>query len=152
NLEKVAPILDEAINLLGEEDRTAILLRFFEQRDFHSVGAALGSNEDAARMRVNRALTKLESLLQRRGVALSAAAVGTLLGAEAVTAAPAGLAASVAGAALTTSVAGSGTLTLLKVLTMTKVKAGIMSALAVAGLGTSLLVYNQAQAKFQQQE
>ena len=152
NLEKVAPILDEAINLLGEEDRAAILLRFFEQRDFRSVGAALGSNEDAARMRVNRALAKLESLLQHRGVALSAAALGTLLSADAVAAAPAGLAASVAGVAVATSVASGGTLTLLKVLTMTKVKAGMISAIVVAGLGTSLVVYNQAQAKFQQQE
>ncbi len=56
NLEKVAPLLDEAINQLGNEDRTAILLRFFEQRDFRSVGRALGSNEDAARKRVGRAL------------------------------------------------------------------------------------------------
>lgn len=30
---QVAPLLDEAINELGEADRTAILLRFFEQQD-----------------------------------------------------------------------------------------------------------------------
>ena len=47
SLQQVAPILDEAIIQLGSEDRTAILLRFFEQRDFRSVGEALGSNEDA---------------------------------------------------------------------------------------------------------
>ena len=34
NLASVAPILDDAINQLGSEDRTAILLRFFEQHDF----------------------------------------------------------------------------------------------------------------------
>src|SRR5665811_2328496 len=56
----VAPLLDEAINELSEADRTAILLRFFEQQDFRAVGRALGSNEDAARMRVTRALEKLE--------------------------------------------------------------------------------------------
>ena len=84
----VAPLLDEAINRLGAEDRTAILLRFFEQRDLRSVGNALGSTEDAARMRVNRALEKLHSLLTHRGVTLSAAALGTVLTAEAVTAAP----------------------------------------------------------------
>src|SRR5205823_10847740 len=32
NLAQVASILDEAINQLGAEDRTAILLRYFEQR------------------------------------------------------------------------------------------------------------------------
>ena len=63
----VAPVLDEAINELEEADRTAVLLRFFEQRDFRSVGQALGSNEDAARMRVTRALVKLEDFLKRRG-------------------------------------------------------------------------------------
>src|SRR5216683_6650207 len=71
----VAPILDEAINELGEADRMAILLRFFEQRDFGSVGEALGSNEDAARMRVTRALDKLHSMLTRRGVTLSVTAL-----------------------------------------------------------------------------
>jgi RNA polymerase sigma factor (sigma-70 family) len=78
NLEKVAPVLDEAINLLGNEDRTAILLRFFEQRDFHSVGMALGSNEDAARMRVGRALEKLRGRLARRGVASTVTVLAAL--------------------------------------------------------------------------
>src|SRR6185369_10847275 len=59
---QLAPVLDEAITQLGNEDRTAILLRFFEQRDFRSVGEALGSNEEAARKRVNRALEKLQTL------------------------------------------------------------------------------------------
>src|SRR5207249_3917572 len=100
--------LDEAINLLAAEDRAAILLRFFEQRDFRAVGAALGSNEDAARMRVNRALEKLRSLLQRRGVALSAATLAAALGSEALSAAPVGLAASVATTVLAGSVATGG--------------------------------------------
>ena len=95
NLEKVGPILDEAVNSLGNEDRTAILLRFYEQRDFRSVGTALGSNEDAARMRVNRALEKLQSILKRRGVTFSAAGLATALATGVVTAAPSGLAVSV---------------------------------------------------------
>jgi RNA polymerase sigma factor (sigma-70 family) len=111
----VAPILDEAINQLGAEDRTAILLRFFEQRDLRSVGNALGSNEDAARMRVNRALEKLHSRLKHRGVTLSVAALGTGLAAEAVTAAPAGLAVTISSVALAGAAAGTGTtFTLLK--------------------------------------
>src|SRR5579872_1948484 len=71
NLATVAPILDEAINQLEPDDRTAILLRFFEQLEFRAVGHALGANEDAARMRVNRALEKLHALLKNRGVTLS---------------------------------------------------------------------------------
>ena len=90
NLRSIAPVLDDAINNLDAEDRTAILLRFFEQHDFRTIGAALGSNEDAARMRVNRALQKLHLTLKRQGVSMSAAALGTALAAEAVSAAPVG--------------------------------------------------------------
>src|SRR5205807_70741 len=100
DLAQIAPVLDEAIMSLGTEDRTAIMLCFFERRDFRSIGQALGSSEDAARMRVTRALDKLHTLLSHRGVTLSAAALGTALATEAVTAAPAGLGGSVAGAAL----------------------------------------------------
>jgi RNA polymerase sigma factor (sigma-70 family) len=35
-LEHVTPILDEAISQLPYEDRTAVLLRFFEKRDFRA--------------------------------------------------------------------------------------------------------------------
>src|SRR6185295_5781447 len=40
NWRAIAPILDEAITRLPGPDRTAILLRFFEQRDFRSVATA----------------------------------------------------------------------------------------------------------------
>src|SRR5438067_8629486 len=33
HLSQIAPLLDEAINQLGAQDRAAILLRFYEQRD-----------------------------------------------------------------------------------------------------------------------
>ncbi len=49
NLDRVAPILDEAIGELGAADRAAILLRFFEQGSFQSVGDALGISDEAAR-------------------------------------------------------------------------------------------------------
>ena len=79
NFASIAPILDDAVNRLGAEDRAAILLRFFEQHDFRSVGEALGSNEEAARKRVDRALEKLQSLLKVRGVTLSGTALATTL-------------------------------------------------------------------------
>ena len=56
NLAQVAPMLDDAIGQLEAEDRKAILLRFFERQDYRSVGEALGSSEDAARKRVDRAV------------------------------------------------------------------------------------------------
>ena len=56
---QIAPVLDEAISKLGAKDRDAIVLRFFENKSLGEVGAALGASEDAAKMRVNRALEKL---------------------------------------------------------------------------------------------
>jgi RNA polymerase sigma factor (sigma-70 family) len=88
NLAEIAPILDDAINQLGDQDRTAIMLRFFEQRDLCAIGEALGSSENAAQKRVTRALEELRSLLKHRGVTSTAAALGTVLASEAVTAAP----------------------------------------------------------------
>lgn len=148
NLAQVAPVLDEAIDQLSAEDRAAILLRFFEQNDFRSVGTALGSTEEAARKRVNRALDKLQSLLQHRGVCLSTAALGTVLATEAVTAAPAGLAASLAGMALSSTAKGTGTtLSFLKLMASTKLKLGIIAAIAVAGVATTLQVRHQTQVR-----
>ena len=153
NLDQVAPLLDDAINQLGTEDRAAVLLRFFEQRDFRAVGAALGSTEDAARMRVTRALEKLQVLLRHRGVTLSAAGLGAILAGEAVTAAPAGLAATVAGGVLAGSLASGGVVaTLLRIMTMTKLKAGIIGALIIAGVATSLLLQQQARARLRAQD
>jgi RNA polymerase sigma factor (sigma-70 family) len=153
NLARVAPVLDDAINQLGATDRTAILLRFFEQRDFRAVGEAMGSNEDAARMRVNRALDKLHTLLTQRGVTLPAAALGTALAGQVVTAAPAGLAAGISSAVLAGAAAGTGvTLTTLKLLAMAKFKIGIVSAVVVASVVTPLLLQHQARARLREQD
>ncbi len=151
SLREAAPILDEAITQLGEEDRTAILLRYFEQRDFRAVGAALGSNEDAARMRVNRALDKLQGILKSRGVTLSATALGTALAAEAVIAAPAGLAATVTGAVLAGSAAAAGGIsaTLIKVMAITKLK--LVASGIMAGLAAAVVVQTQNVAKLREQ-
>jgi RNA polymerase sigma factor (sigma-70 family) len=65
--EQLRPLLDQALDRLGAADRDALVLRFFEQRSLAEVGHALGSNEDAARKRVTRALEKLRADLVRRG-------------------------------------------------------------------------------------
>jgi hypothetical protein len=112
---------------------------------FRSVGEALGSTEEAARKRVNRALEKLRSTLQRRGVTLSAAALGTVLGAEAVTAPPAGLAASVLASALAGATAVTDTAFIgVKLMAMTKLKLGIVGAIAVATVTRPWVLEHQA--------
>lgn len=146
NLASLAPILDDAVNQLGAEDRAAILLRFFEQHDFKSVGAVLGSNEEAARKRVDRALDKLHALLKVRGVALSGTALATTLAAGSVTAAPAGFALTISTAALASAAAGTGTtLTILQIIGMTKLKVGIITAVVAAGVAIPWVMQHQAQ-------
>jgi RNA polymerase sigma factor (sigma-70 family) len=153
HLAEVAPILDEAINQLGATDRAAVLLRFYERLDFRAVGEALGSNEAAAQKRVTRALEKLHGLLKRRGVTLSAAALGTALTGEAVTAAPAGMAAGIAGTAVAGAAAGTGnTLILLKLMAATKLKSAVLTAVILASVAMPLLVQQQAQARLRQQD
>ncbi len=145
NLTEVAPLLDEAINQLGAQDRTAIVLRFFEQRDLCAVGETLGSSENAAQKRVTRALVELRGLLKRHGVTSSAVALGTVLASEAVSAAPVGLATAISNAALAGATAGTATtLTLVKIMTMTNLKLGI-SALVIAGAATALVLQHQTQ-------
>jgi RNA polymerase sigma factor (sigma-70 family) len=142
----IAPILDESINQLNEEDRTAILLRFFEQRDFRSVGEALGSNEDAARMRVTRALEKLNSMLKRHGIATGAAALGLALSANAVQSAPIGLAATISAAVVLTgtTVSTSTAVATTKVIAMTALQKTIIGAALVAAVGTGAYEAHQA--------
>src|SRR5436190_4461788 len=106
NWEQIVPLLDEAMNQLSTSDRDAIVLRFLKRQDFRAVGAALGVGEDAAQKRVSRALEKLRTFLTRRGVALTATALGTKLATEAVVAAPMGLAVSVTATSLAGAAVG----------------------------------------------
>jgi RNA polymerase sigma factor (sigma-70 family) len=47
--EQMSPLLDEALAALGEKDRQAVLLRFFENKTLAEVGSHLGMGEDTAR-------------------------------------------------------------------------------------------------------
>jgi hypothetical protein len=134
--EQIAPLLDKAMAQLGDKDRDAMLLRFFEQRSLVEVGAALGISEEAARKRVTRGVEKLRRLLVRRGAVLSAGALVGAISANSVHATPAALTASVVASAKGSVVAAS-TLTLAaevtKALTWLNMKAG-------ASLGAALVV------------
>jgi RNA polymerase sigma factor (sigma-70 family) len=147
SLTLIAPILDDAINQLGEADRTAILLRFFEQRDFRSVGEVLGSNEDAARMRVTRALEKLHFLLKHRGVTTSATALGVSLSTNAVQAAPVGLAITISTAAAvagTAAIHASTAIAATKAIAMTTLQKTLITATFIAAVGTGIYEARQA--------
>ena len=99
---EIAPLLDEQLNRLGERDRDAVVLRYFQNRSFADVGEELGLTPDAARKRVERALERLRGFLAGRGVTAPAAAIGAGIAAFAVTAAPSHAAAAVTTTAATT--------------------------------------------------
>lgn len=125
NWEQVRPQLDAAIDQLPEPDRTAIVLRFLQQRPFAAIGATLRVSEDAARMRTERALDKLRLALTRRGISSTAAALGTLVASQPLVFAPAGLAGQFAAHALTTTGASTATLSFF---TAMNVKIAIIAA------------------------
>lgn len=109
----IAPLLDDAISHLGDKDRSAIVLRYFENKSLGEVGSALGSGEDAARMRVNRALERLRKFFVKRGVILPASMIAAAVSTHSVQAAPAGLLLS-ATTAVKGSAASASTLALVK--------------------------------------
>lgn len=132
--EKVHPVLNETLGELNDDDRDAVWLRFFEGRSFAQVGERLRLNENAARMRVERALDKLHAALARRGVTSTAAALGLALPNQAAATAPAGLAAGVTGAALA-GAGGVGVATgILTFMSTTKVVSGVAAAVALLAI------------------
>jgi RNA polymerase sigma factor (sigma-70 family) len=133
--QQIVPWLETAMDALGERDRSAVMLRFFENKKLAEVGAALGVSEDGARVRVNRALEKLRMFFSKRGVTLTTALIASAVSANSVQAAPAGLAATVTAAKGATI---SATITALvkgtmKTITWLKLKFAI-------GVGTAALL------------
>jgi RNA polymerase sigma factor (sigma-70 family) len=146
--EAVGPVLDEVMHQLREGDREVILLRYFEDRPFAEIGASLGVSENAARMRVERALEKLRDLLSGREVTASATVLAITLASQSVKAAPVGLAKAVIGSSLAQAAAGGkGIGTIIgKVMSMSKLKVGV-SALIGIGLITGLVQQHRSIAR-----
>jgi RNA polymerase sigma factor (sigma-70 family) len=147
----IAPVLDDALNRLNRTDRDVLVLRFFERQPLRAVGLTQGISENAARMRVERALDKLRLLLAKRGVTSTVAALAMLLANQAITAAPVGVAAGVTGAALAGAAVGvSGiTSTLLHLMTLTKLKISIVGVLVAAGLTAPLILQQRQNTKLE---
>jgi uncharacterized protein (TIGR03435 family) len=148
----IAPLLDDAMGRLGEKDRNAIVLRFFENKNLAEVGAALGASEDAAKMRVNRALEKLRKIFSKRGVSSTTAAIAGAVSANSVQTAPVALAKTISAvAAAKGTAAGGSILTLvkgaLKIMAWTKMKTAIVAGACVllaGGTATVTLKHNAA--------
>jgi len=77
--EFLRPCLDEAMAALGDADRDAILLRFFEDQPLGDIATALGISNDAAQKRISRALEKLRRILSRAAHPATASALSSML-------------------------------------------------------------------------
>lgn len=112
---QIAPLLDEAMSRLGRKDRSAIALRFFDNKSMKDIGAALGANEEAAKKRVRRAVEKLREFFCKRGIATTSEALTASISANSVQAAPVRLASSVTILAMTKGpIAAASTAALVK--------------------------------------
>ncbi|HEY3853654.1 MAG TPA: sigma-70 family RNA polymerase sigma factor [Verrucomicrobiae bacterium] len=143
---QIAPLLDTAMAGLNEIDHHAVALRFFDGKSMKEVGAALGASEDAAKMRVNRAVEKLRLFFTKRGIVVSAAVLTVAISANSVQCAPATLARTATAVALAKgTTASTPTLTLskevLKIMAWTKAKMAIVAAaVALIVTGTATVV------------
>jgi RNA polymerase sigma factor (sigma-70 family) len=144
---QISPVLDEAMARLGEKDRQAILLRFFEGKTLAEVGTSLNTGESSARMRINRALEKLHRYFQRRGISSTTSLLAGAMSANAMSAAPVALTKTIAAvAAAKGASAGGSTLALikgaLKLMAWTKAKtitASGVGLLLASGLGVGVV-------------
>jgi RNA polymerase sigma factor (sigma-70 family) len=141
--EQMSPLLDDALASLGEADRQAVLLRFFENKSLAEIGSHLGASEDTARKRVARALEKLHRYFNKRGVSSTTATLAGAMSGNAVQAAPAGLVKTVSVAAIAQgSVTTTSTMTLvkgtLKLMAWSNMKMAVVigvAAILMAGTG-----------------
>ena len=148
---EIEPLLEDAMGRLGDQDRNAIVQRFFEGKNFQELAAAFGTSENAAKKRVGHALEKLRKFFSRRGVSSTTAVIAAAISANSVHAAPVALAKSVTTAALVKVAAGAGTASFLssltKTLLMKKSTALALALVLAAGLLAPVTIAKVRQAR-----
>lgn len=140
-IERVLPVLDDALASLNEGDRRTLLMRFYEGKSFKAIADLVGKTEAACQKQSRRALEKLGSVLRRRGATVSLTVLATGLGSELGKAAPVSQASAISQSALShsssASLSASGLL--LQQLTLMNTKsatvAGAIVVIACAGTG-----------------
>jgi RNA polymerase sigma factor (sigma-70 family) len=134
--------LEEAMAMLNPDEQDLLVLRFFQDRTWRDVSAALALSEETVQRRVGRALEKLRAFFARKGVAVSASVIGMAVAANAVQTAPAGLASAVAGVSLVQAAgaASSGALPFLKALFMKKTAVAWLAGALVVGVSVPVLI------------
>ncbi|MDB6129346.1 MAG: hypothetical protein JWM04_453 [Verrucomicrobiales bacterium] len=145
----VEPHLDAALGELGEGDRGALMLRYFEGKSAREMSAILGISDEASQKRVERAVERLREFMAKRGVTVGASGIAALVSANAVQAAPTALAGYIstaialsgAAVATTTATTASG-----KFMTTSIVKSILVGLAAVTASVTIVMQHQKTAA------
>jgi len=141
--EQIAPQLDSALGELGEADRDALLLRYFQQKSAREIADILGTSEEAAQKRVSRAAERLRDVFAKNGVTVGAGGLVLAISAHAVQAAPVGLAAAISAAVFAGATVFT-TATATKTIAMTALQKALIAAAIVASVSTGTFEARQA--------
>jgi RNA polymerase sigma factor (sigma-70 family) len=142
---QIEPLIDEAMDALDETDRSAILLRYFENKNLREVGATLGTSDDAAQKRVSRAVERLREFFSKRNVTIGASGLAVVISTNAVQAAPVGLAVTISTAALAgATVSASTIVATTKAIAMTTLQKAVVTATLAIVAGAGIYEAHQA--------
>ncbi len=149
---QIEPLLEQAMETLEADDRTAVLLRYFENKSLREVGDALGFSENAAQKRLGRAIERLRRFFGEKGITVGASGLAVLLSINAVQATPfqmgAGIAAlaaqaSIAAAQAGAAVAGNLAAGTIQTVFMSITQKAIVAATLIAIVGTAIFESQQ---------
>jgi RNA polymerase sigma factor (sigma-70 family) len=142
---QIEPLLDDAMAALDETDRSAILLRYFENKNLREVGESLKISDDAAQKRVSRAVERLREFFSKQKITIGASGLAILISANAVQSAPIGLAATISATAILagTAVHTSTIIAATKTIAMTTLQKTFIAAALTAAIGTGIYEAHQ---------
>jgi RNA polymerase sigma factor (sigma-70 family) len=150
----IEPLLDEAMHALDDTDRTAVLLRYFENKSLREVGATLGTSENAAQKRLSRAVESLREFFAKRGVTIGASGLVVVISANAVQAAPVGLVVTISTVAALagTTIAATITATATKTIAMATLQKALIASIVLASVVTPLVLQFRAHARLRERD
>jgi len=110
SIDDILQHVDDAIDALPADLRTAIVGRFLEGKTNAALGQACGVGESTIRLRVNNGVSSIRETLKHRGIITTAAALGALLETNLSSAAPTTLRHSIAKLTMATPAPAKGAL------------------------------------------
>jgi RNA polymerase sigma factor (sigma-70 family) len=142
---ELTPEIDGALSKLPPQDSQLLLMRFWQEQDWRSIGRNFGLSEDAAQKRMSRALERLRRILARRGITSTAGVLSAVLASTV----PRDLPAATVLKILSATQASTSTV-LTTVAMTTKTKVAIAAAIVIAA--TAPVFYQQQRIAAQQEE